>query len=94
MNVWEKLGMVYRRNRPYLRFDNRIDEIARAYLPGIDYVVGKTMIIKLCLMKNISTRGKKKLLQRLANDPSTITTFITTIIEDMPTGLKTGCYNV
>lgn len=94
MSVWKKLGMVYARKRPNLFYDKTINYIAMTYLPSIAYDERKAMIIKLCLMKNISIKEKKKLLQRLANDRTFITTFITTISEDMPTGLKARCYNV
>lgn len=94
MSIWEKLGMVYEQKRPDLSNNKAIIFIAHTYLPSIAYSVRKAMIIKLCLMKNLSPREKKKLLQRLANDRSFISTFITTISEDMPTGLKARCYNV
>lgn len=94
MTVWDKLGMIYERERPDLYNNKAIIFIAETYLPFVVYSARKAMIIKLCLMKNLSPREKKKLLQRLANDRSFISTFITTIAEDMPTGLKARCYNV
>lgn len=94
MTVWDKLGMIYTRNRTDLFYNKAINYIAKIYLPSIPYEARIAMIIKLCLMKNLSPREKKKLLQRLAKDRSFISTFITTISEDMPTGLKARCYNV
>lgn len=93
MDVWLKLGQIYKKNRPFLWSNKKINSIACVYLPRFDCVVRKAMIVKLCLMKNLSPREKKKLLQRLANDYGFISTFITTISEDMPTGLKARCYN-
>lgn len=86
--------MVYAQKRPDLFYDKKISYIAQTYLPSFVYRVRNAMVIKLCLMKNLSPREKKKLLQRLANDRGFISTFITTISEDMPTGLKARCYNV
>lgn len=94
MSIWGKLGMIYAQKRPDLFYNEKIFYIAMTYLPSFECSVRNAMIVKLCLMKNLSPREKKKLLQRLVNDRGFISTFITTISEDMPTGLKARCYNV